>query len=116
MKYLVISLFIGILLLGPINLIGQDISTLQVFTPEVELQTIYYRTRHYNLIDEYGKLYYNDCSCDIKGEKAEKALEAQALLYGVQAQFLCNKNDKAAKIMATLDKICSLYNNDCNCN
>lgn len=62
------------------------------------------------------KEFYNQCSCDIDGKLASRAMEAESLLAGVKAQFACNQNDQSTKILATLAKICAMYNSNCNCN
>lgn len=67
-------------------------------------------------IKNMWKTYYKACACGNNNKELyEQALLAEAMLKGLKAEWLCNKDQKAIKILNTLTKICATANNDCGC-
>lgn len=64
-------------------------------------------------IQDQWKKYFTDCSCDGNKEIYTKALEMESMLKGIQAEFICNEDQKAIKILSILNKIC--IQNNCGC-
>lgn len=67
-----------------------------------------------NCIQEQWKKYFTECSCNGNKDFYFKALEMEAMLKGIQAEFICNQDQKANKILSVLNKICQNFT-DCGC-
>lgn len=65
-------------------------------------------------IQEQWKKYFTECSCNGNKDFYFKALEMEAMLKGIQAEFICNQDQKANKILSVLNKICQNFT-DCGC-
>jgi hypothetical protein len=66
-------------------------------------------------ITEQWKKYFTECNCSGAKDLLMSTLELEGMLKGLQAEFLCNQDQKAIKILSTLDKICSSVDGDCGC-